>query len=379
MYRGTEVNMRIGIMLRSFDEKGGIGVYSRNITRELIELDRENRYILFYRNSANLGIFAPYENVSERLIGAPNKAAWDQLSIPKACVREKVDVLFHPKFTVPIFAPCKTVMVLHGAGWFMPDFQHFWSRSDLRNVNLTMPVYLKKASAVLSVSQITTEVFNKKFRPPQGKISTVYFAPARNFKRITDPQVLEHVRARYALPERFIFTLSGYDRGDRKNFRGILKAFQELYGRTDHKLVVGGKDCHKFKIDYEIPDTGYGKDIIFTGWIDQEDLPAFYSLADLFLYPSNVEAFPIPITEALACGTPIVTSDANGLKELVGDAALLVDPRDPSTIAQAVYRLLCSPDLRGELSEKGTQRSQMFTWDRCSRQTLDILTKVVTG
>jgi glycosyltransferase involved in cell wall biosynthesis len=142
---------------------------------------------------------------------------------------------------------------------------------------------------------------------------------------------------------------------------------------------VGGKDCHKFKIDYEIPDTDYGKDIIFTGWIDQEDLPAFYSLADLFLYPSNVEAFPIPITEALACGTPIVTSDANGLKELVGEAALLVDPRDPAAIAEAVYRVLCSPDLRVELSEKGTQRSQMYTWDRCSRQTLDILTKVVTG
>jgi glycosyltransferase involved in cell wall biosynthesis len=371
--------MRIGIMLRSLDEKGGIGVYTHNITKELLDLDGKNDYILFYRTSSKLGTFAHHENVEERLIQAPNKALWDQLSIPRACAREKVDVLFHPKFTVPILAPCKTVMVLHGAGWFMPEFQHFWSRSDLMNVNLTMPIYLNRASAVLSVSQLTSDVFNRKFHPIQGKIRTVYFAPARHFKRIVDQQVLERVREKYALPERFIFTLSGYDRGDRKNFMGILKAFQIHHGRTDHKLVVAGKDCHKFKDDYSIPDTDYGRDILFTGWVDQADLPAFYSLADLFLYPSNVEAFPIPITEALACETPIVTSDANGLKELVGEAAMLVNPQDQRAIAEAIYRVLCSTELSDELGRKSAQRAKKFTWDRCARETLDVLTGVVAA
>ncbi len=371
--------MRIGIMLRSIDEKGGIGVYTRNITQELLNLDRENQYILFYRTPANLGAFAQHENAEEQLIHAPNKAIWDQVSIPRACASKKVEVLFHPKFTVPIVAPCKTVMVLHGAGWFMPEFQHFWSRSDLRNVNLSMPVYLNRASAVLSVSQLTTDVFNNKFHPPHGKIKTVYFAPARNFKRLTDPQTLVHVREKYALPERFILTLSGYDRGDRKNFAGILNAYQILHERVEHKLVVVGKDCHKFKADYQIPDTGFGSDILFTGWVDQADLPAFYSLADVFLYPSHVEAFPIPITEALACGTPIVTSDSNGLKELVGEAALMVNPLDHQAIAESLYQVLCSPELREELSSKGTQRAKKFTWDRCAKETLDVLTGVVTG
>jgi glycosyltransferase involved in cell wall biosynthesis len=371
--------MRIGIMLRAIDEKGGIGVYTRNITRELLDLDGENQYILFFRTSSHMGKFDHYKNVKERLLNASHKAIWDQIKVPQACASEKVDVLFHPKFTVPVFAPCKTVMVLHGAGWFMPEFQHFWKRSDLLNVNLTIPVYLKRASAVLSVSQLTTDVFNRKFRMPIGKISTVYFAPARNFKRITDRKILDRVRAKYALPERFIFTLSGYDRGDRKNIAGILKAFQLHHGRTDHKLLVAGKDCHKFKVDYAIPDTGFGRDVLFTGWVDQEDLPAFYSLADLFLYPSNVEAFPIPITEALACGTPIVTSDANGLKELVGDAALLVNPQDHKAIAEAIQRVLCSPELREELSSRGTQRSKRYTWDRCARETLEILTGVAAG
>jgi glycosyltransferase involved in cell wall biosynthesis len=366
--------MRIGIMLRPIDEKGGIGVYTRNITQELLDLDGENQYVLFYRTPSKLGTFARYENVQERLIHASRKAVWDQISIPRACAKEKVDVLFHPKFTVPVYAPCKSVMVLHGAGWFMPEFQHFWSRSDLRTLNLTMPIYLRRASAVLSVSQLTTEIFNSKFHLPSGKIKTVYFAPARNFKRITDRKILERVRSKYSLPNRFIFTLSGYDRGDRKNFEGILRAFQIHHGRTNHKLVVAGKDCHKFKLRYGIPDTGFGSDILFPGWVDQEDLPAFYSLAELFLYPSNVEAFPIPITEALACETPIVTSNANGLIELVGEAALLVNPQDHYAIAEALSRILCSPELGAELSSKGAQRSKLFSWDKCARETLNVLT-----
>jgi hypothetical protein len=101
--------MRIGIMLRTLDEKGGISVYSRNIVQELLNIDPKNQYILFYANPANIGRFSQYINVNERVIKAPNKAVWDQISIPLACWREKVDVLFHPKFTAPLMAPCKTV------------------------------------------------------------------------------------------------------------------------------------------------------------------------------------------------------------------------------------------------------------------------------
>lgn len=370
--------MQIGILLRSLNEKGGIGIYTHNITRELLELDRDNQYVLFYNDPANLGRFNQYENAVEYVIQAPGKAIWDQVSIPAAARKWKIDVLFHPKFTVPIFSPCKTVMVLHGAGWFMEEYNHFWKKWDLRYLRAVMPVYCRRASRVLSVSQLTTDTFNRVFRLPADKIHTVYFAPARIFNRVTDRKKLDEVRNKYGLPERYIFTLSGYDRGDRKNFAGILNAFKIHYGRTPHKLVVGGKDCEKFKIDYNIPDEGYGKEILFTGWIEQEDLPALYTLSDLFLYPSNVEAFPIPITEALACGTPIVTSNANGLREIVGEAALLADPSNYSEIADSVCKVLMDADLRSELSAKSKQRSALFTWDKCVRQTLDHIQSTVS-
>ena len=122
--------MRIGIMLRAFDEKGGVGVYTRNVVRELLALDRSNSYHLFFMNEDNLGRFAGVRNVTEHLVGGANKAYWDQVAIPWACRRNRIDVLFHPKFTVPLMAPCKTVMVVHGADWFMPEQAVFYPKWD---------------------------------------------------------------------------------------------------------------------------------------------------------------------------------------------------------------------------------------------------------
>jgi glycosyltransferase involved in cell wall biosynthesis len=170
--------------------------------------------------------------------------------------------------------------------------------------------------------------------------------------------------------------LSGHDRGTRKNIDGILKAYRIHHGKTPHKLVVGGKGCDRFRAEYRIPDDGYGQDIHFPGWIDQKDLPAIYSLADLFLYPSFSEAFPIPITEALACGTPIITSTLNGLQEIAGDAALAVDAAVPEEIADAIGQVLLNPDFRETLAARSLARSEMFNWQKCARETLQILESV---
>jgi glycosyltransferase involved in cell wall biosynthesis len=368
--------MRIAIMLRSILEQGGVGVYSRYITQELLQLDQRNEYVLFYSSPERLGEFASYPNVIERVVQAPNKALWDQVAIPYACWREQVDVVFHPKFTVPLLAPCKSVMVLHGAGWFMPDTRKFWNALDLKYVRMMMPVYCRRASAVLAVSQITTDTFNRVLGLTPGKIRTVYFGPGKHFQPISDPAELERVRHKYSLPDRFIFTLSGHDRGTRKNIDGILKAYRIHHGKTPHKLVVGGKGCDRFRAEYRIPDDGYGQDIHFPGWIDQKDLPAIYSLADLFLYPSFSEAFPIPITEALACGTPIITSTLNGLQEIAGDAALAVDAAVPEEIADAIGQVLLNPDFRETLAARSLARSEMFNWQKCARETLQILESV---
>ncbi len=368
--------MRIGIMLRAIDEKGGVGVYSRNIVLELLQMDRDNEYVLFYRNPENIGLFAHHHpHVQERLVRAPNKALWDQAAIPLTCRHEQIDVLFHPKFTAPLLAPCPTVMTVHGADWFMPDQAIYYTWLDVRYMRIMTPLYIKKCTTVISVSQLTTDNFNQVLNLPPDKMQTVYFAPARHFRRVADEAELAAVKTRYQLPDHFILTLTKRLGDGRKNLGQIFKSYAYYHQQTDNpaKLVVGGKDCYLYKAEYGIPDDGYGADILFPDWIDQQDLPAVYSLADLYLYPSNLEAFPIPLTEAMACGTPIITSNVNGLEEIGGDAALLVDPQNTTEIAAAIGRVCHDPALRQKLSARGLARSGLFNWDDCAARTLAIL------
>ena len=365
-------------MLRSIDEKGGVGVYTRNIVKELLEIDNKNEYILFYINPANIGLFSTYKNVSEHWVKCSNKAYWDQVAIPLACRREKIDVIFHPKFTIPLFALCKNVMVVHGADWLIPEQAQFYTWLDVQYMQMMLPLYFKKSAVVISVSQETTDNFNRILKLPEDKVQTIYFAPARNFKRISDTDVLRKVKAKYNLPDKFILTLTKRKGGGRKNLGQVFKAYAHYHGQAanPHKLVIGGKDCHLFREEYGIPTDGYGKDILFPDWIDQADMPAVFSLASLYLYPSNLEAFPIPLTEAMACGTPILTSNVNGLKEIAGDAALLMDPNDTESIADGIVKIISNEQLRVSLSNKGLERSKLFTWDLCARKTLDVLERV---
>ena len=368
--------MRIGIMLRAIDEKGGVGVYTRYIGQELLELDQKNEYFFYYQNPKNIGRFASYPNVTERVISGSNPAVWDQIGIPRASRKDKLDVVFHPKFTVPFFADCKTVMVLHGAGWFIPEYAKFWKPLDVKYINTVMPLYCKSATAILSVSEITTQIFNDRFNLPPGKCTTVYFGPGKQFKPVTDEKTLQTVKEKYKLPDQFIFSISKYGGDTRKNFHGVLNAYKIHHGKTPHKLVVGGKGCSQFREDYQIPDSGYGKDIQFPDWIDQEDLPAVYALADLFLYPSFMEAFPVPITEALACGKPIVTSNLYGLKELTEDSAYVVDAHNPEDIARGIEEVLTDRELHKSLGEKSLERSKRYSWSKCARETLAILESI---
>ena len=362
-------------MLRSMDEKGGIGVYTNNLVLELLRIDRNNQYVLFNRNSANLGRFSHYTNVTERLVEGSNKLFWDQFAIPLACWREKVDIVFHPKFTAPLLAPCKAVMVVHGADWFIPDQAKFYPKLDVLYMRAMMPLYLKKCAVVISISRLTTENFFGVFSLPPGKIKTIYIGPARHFHRITDPVKLEEVNLRYNLPDKFIFTLTKNGGENRKNLSQILQAYALYHKRAEmpHKLVIGGVEARLFPDEYHLSMNGAGSDIIYTGWIEQEDLPAIYSQADLYLYPSNLEAFPQPITEAMACGTPIITSNANGLREIAGDAALLVDPHNAQAISDAIYQVLSNSDLQVLLARKGLERSNQFSWDACAKETLSLL------
>jgi glycosyltransferase involved in cell wall biosynthesis len=368
--------MRIGIMLRSYEEKGGVGIYARNVTRHLLRHAGEHELFLYFRNPDSVGAYEEFPNANARCVSGGTKFLWDQVQMPRWFRRDRLDVLFHPKFTVPLLCARRSVMVLHGAGWFIPETRHFWTRTTRLYARLMMPVYCRLAGSVLSVSEITRDVFIDRLGVSPDKIVTVYFAPGEQFNVEPGDGERAAITAKYRLPERYILTLSGGDRADRKNFSAILDSFRRVHEQFPCALVVAGRGCEDFRKRYDIPDGGWGSDVHFTGWVDQHELPVLYRQAAVFLYPSNMEAFPIPVTEALASGTPIVTSNAYGLKELAGDAALLVDPGSPADIAAAVLRLLREPSLREALASTAAVRAKLFDWDECASRTLGILEDV---
>lgn len=365
--------MRIAVMLRALDERGGVAVYTRNLLQHLLELNQADEYLLLYRSAGHLGLHGARKGVTERLLLGRSKAVWDQVLVPAAAHQFKADVILHPKFTVPLTGSIPSVMVLHGADWFLPDAARFYGRLDRLYMRVFMPLYLRKASIAVSVSQLTTDDFNGIFKLPPGKVRTAYFGPASHFRRIEDPRELARVRKKYGLPERYILTLARVDDGGRKNVAGLLAAYPAIHARTGCPLVIGGAELERWRGDYHLPDRGWGADVHFPGYLDQADLPALYSGAQLYLYPSNQEAFPIPLTEAMACGTPIVTSRVNGLAEIAGDAAALVDPRDPQEIADVTVRLLGDPEECARRIEAGYHRSRDFSWPGCARAVYAIL------
>lgn len=362
--------MRIGIMLRCMDERGGIGIYSRYITEELLKRDTRNTYVLFFRTETHTPRYANYPNATVCLIPETNNALWDQVQIPFRARQEKVDLIFNPKFTLPLFGKQMGVMVVHGADWFLPEFKHLYHPLDRLYMHFVMPLYIRRATAIISASDYSTQGFLKYLPDSTGKIKTIHYAPNAIFKPVSDPTVLSRVKKTYDLPESFIFTAIHYDTG-RKNFANMLRGFHKAKATgIPHKFVVCGRGVEKYANESPYRHLDLKQEVIFKGWVEQVDLPAIYNLASLYLYPTRLEGFPIPVSEALASGCPIITSAGGPFAEVAGDAARYVDPENPDDIARGIVEVLGDAALREGMKQRGLIQAKNFTWENCARQTL---------
>ncbi|MGD8817384.1 MAG: hypothetical protein PVJ51_09350, partial [Acidobacteriota bacterium] len=273
--------MRIAVMMRTADEDGGIAVYARNLVAEMLAQDGRNEYLLLYRTPRRMGGFRSHPNVTEVLVRGRSTAFWDQVAVPWTCWRKEADVLLHPKFTVPFFSPCKSVMVLHGADWLVPEQARFYPPWNVRYMRLALPLYARRAAAVISVSELTTQYFERAVRLPAGKVRTIYFGPARHFRRVEDRSELDRVRRKYGLPDSFIFTLTKPKGEERKNLANLLSAYGLYHQRSERPaaLVVGGRCAEKYQ--EQCRRSAYRNDIHFPELIDQADMPSVLSLAEL--------------------------------------------------------------------------------------------------
>lgn len=384
--------LRIGLMLRAIDDVDGQGIYVRRLFDALFEVDRYNEYVAFYSHGRQAGRYRGLANVREVVVPGRRKLLWDQLLVPLAARRENLDVLFHHKFSIPLVAPCPTVVQQRGTEyWSHPEFFVGWRGwVDLVYNRLMIPQYCRRAARVLTNSDSLGDELVRYAGVPRSMLSTVYAAADESFRRITDSATLARVRERYALPpapfllmvvkgHQILGQASGKALTPRKNVAVALDAYGRMRrraaqsGATAPPLVIVGLGIAERLTSELIGEHTDPAAVHTPGFVELADMPAVYTLAQALVFPSRYESFGIPIVEAMACGCAVVTSTAAACPEIAGDAALLVDPDDAEGLAMAMERVSFDGPLTEELRRRGLHRAAAFSWKRSALKLLEEL------
>lgn len=296
---------------------------------------------------------------------APVRIAWEQAAGPVVARRDRLDLLHGPVNVLPLLAPCPGVITVHDLAFLAHPETHGAGRR--RYLTLLTALSARRAARIIAVSAFTGDELVRRLRVPRRKIAVVHNAADPAFRPLPADAVARF-RAERGLPERIVLFVGTLE--PRKNLTGLLDAFARIAPATDATLVVGGGKGWLFdEIFARVERLGLAGRIRFVGYLPEDELPLWYNAAEVFAYPSRYEGFGLPPLEALACGTPVVTSSASSLPEVVGDAALLADPADPAALAAALSRALGDPDLRARLRERGPRRAADFSWSRTAAAT----------
>jgi glycosyltransferase involved in cell wall biosynthesis len=373
----------IAVMARLVDQKDGLGIYGQYLLRELLAADPETRYVILLETPACEQMFRDYSNAEVVVLPARSKLYWDQVRVPRAAREFGADLIFNPKFSLPFFTRRPCVFVQQGSDWYVnPQNYPWWDNLYIR---LMLPLYSKKASRTLSISQRTLDDLAN-YTSIDVRDSVVSYAGiGANFTLDRDPQALAAFREEYHLPERFILTVARVLHGAQKHVREypggnnerLIRAYRR-YRRNggDLPLVVAGNHVEEYLRARSFSDADL-KDVLFLGFVPNQRLHLAYQLADCFVLATLCESFGIPIVEAFACGCPAIVPNTCAAPEIAGGAAFLIDPRDEADIARAFAEVTGSEPLRKRLRELGVQRARTLTWKETARRTLAVFNEIV--
>lgn len=355
-------------------QTAGIGRYTRGLVAALAELDRENEYTLFCAGQAPEGIRWP-DNFAVRASHVPARwltAGWHRLgiSLPAERLVGPCEIFHSPDFTLPPLRRAQGVVTVHDLSFLrLPEH----AEPNLRNyLQRAVPLSVARAARVLADSESTKRDLINLLQVPPEKISVVPPGVEPRFRPVRDTVKLTAVRNHYDLPQWFILSVGTIE--PRKNLTRLISAYAQLRRHTGlpHALVMAGKEGWLYQEIYEqVAKEGLTEHVRFPGFIADDDLPALYTLADLLAFPSLYEGFGLPPLEAMACGTPVVTSNNSSLPETVGAAALLVDAENVDGITDAMARVLGNANLRVRLADLGRAQAARFTWADAARKLLD--------
>jgi len=355
---------------------GGIGRYTRELARAVVAQGDDLQYRLFSaRPPDKLPVPDPVPSAPHvRYCPAPLSDRWLyrlwyrlRLPLPVQWVTGRLDLFHSPDFVLPpVRGDVPTLLTVHDLSFV--HYPQTFTPPLVNYLNRIVPWSVSRASHILADSHATRDDLQAVWDVPPEKITVLYSGVGRNFRPVTAGSALAAVRRRYALGDA-PYLLSVSTLQPRKNYRMLIRAFRSVAARHPHRLVIaGGKGWLYEDVLAEVHRQGLEERVHFAGFVDDADLPALYSGADLFVFPSLYEGFGLTLLEAMACGVPVLTSTASSLPEVAGEAAVQLSPHDEEVWATAMNSLLSDEQRREELVASGFARVEQFTWERAARQ-----------
>lgn len=368
--------MKIGIDAHVIGKnKAGAETYSKNLIHELSCLDSENQYQIFL-SKKGADFREKYKNLSNfkfEIIPTENLLLQRFASLPLRSFKKRLDLL-HVHRIIPFFHHSKTIVTIY-------DIAHekhpeLFSKIDSFAMKTLIPLSARNADKIITISETSKKDIVNYYNIAEEKISVIPLAVDLNKYRKIDPEIVNESIKKHQINSRFILYLGAIE--PRKNLINSVKAFGQLkkHNKIDHKLVIAGAKRKEGKDGYfedllkTITELNLTSDVVFLGYIQDDDIPFLYNAADIFLFPSFFEGFGLPPLEAMACGTPVIVSNIPSLVEVVADGALIIDPKDIDGMAKVILQILSDVNLRDSLSEKGIKQASKFSWRDTAQKTL---------
>jgi glycosyltransferase involved in cell wall biosynthesis len=369
------VAVRIGIDARKLHDFG-IGTYIRNLLRHLARMDDRTEFVVFCRPEDRETLATLGENFRAIPETAANYSVAEQVRIPLALQREGVTLFHAPHYVLPPLVRCPSVVTIHDCIHLMFP-QYLPNRFAFGYARTSIGLAARRATRVLTVSESSKRDILRFVDTEPDKIDVIYNAYDERFAIDPAEEDVVRVRERYQLQDEFVLYAGNVK--PHKNLERLIDSFQIVRKRgLDHlKLVMIGDEISKYTaLRRAVHHHQLHKYVRFLGYLPEETLAVMYRLAGVFVFPSLYEGFGLPPLEAMASGTPVVTSNVSSLPEVTGDAAILVDPYDPEAIANGIYRVLTDEMLRRDLRRKGVARAAQFSWEASVRRVRDIYEEV---
>lgn len=361
--------MKIAVDCRALTSlKTGGGYYTENLLKALIANDKKNKYLLCAHRPFEFA--AEGENVKKIEGGCHSGLLWQNAVLPRVLAREKAGLLHSPLFTLPYSFACPGIITVFDlTPVIFPEFH----TAKVRFSFLFLKRSVERAERIIAISEQTKKDLVERMGAEEGKVAVIYPAPAPGF-RPAGPVEKKRVKDKYSGGKDYLLHVGTLE--PRKNLEFLIDVFKEMISmgrdRGVNLLLAGAKGWKYTPIFEKIADYGLRDRVFWAGYVESGDLPALYSGAEVFVYPSIYEGFGLPLAEALACGAPSVASASSSIPEVLGDAGILIKGWNPGEWASDISLLLEDAGTRDEFKRRGMLRSGRFSWQACAQKTLEL-------